>query len=68
MAVHEPRRGVEVLGTTPKVHRGFYHAWMSKGLDQEIMDHIQVGPGFRVRGSGFSPGGSTAFSSCRVPT
>ena len=42
MAIHEPRRGVPVLGTTPKVHRGFYNAWTSKGLHTEILDHIQA--------------------------
>ena len=31
-----------MMGTRPLVHTGFYKAWTAKGMDKEVLGHIQV--------------------------
>ena len=39
---HEPVRGVLWVGTRPMVHSGFYLNWTSKGLNRQVLSHLQV--------------------------
>ncbi|KAK9801989.1 hypothetical protein WJX73_007271 [Symbiochloris irregularis] len=65
---HPPMRGRQWLGTCPMVHTGFYGAWTSKGLDAQVLKHLQglvddgaIQPDACVRITGHSLGGALAL-------
>ena len=42
MRAHPPQQKASFLGSSPKVHSGFYKAWTANHLHTEIMAFLQV--------------------------
>ena len=42
--VHHSAAPGRLLRRQPRVHTGFYQAWVAKGLNQQVLGHMQVLP------------------------
>lgn len=78
--VHPPKRSVNVLGhseglkeikSTPRVHRGFYDAWVGNGYNEKVLEKVQSfihkesSNEMKIHISGHSLGGALA-SLCAI--
>ncbi|KAI8109047.1 hypothetical protein M9435_005463 [Picochlorum sp. BPE23] len=81
--VHPPKRSVTVLGgfkglkeikSTPRVHRGFYDAWVGNGYNEKVLEKVQsflssrrkdTSDEIKIHISGHSLGGALA-SLCAI--